>query len=207
MSVPEMIEGGRESLPELVRRSQKGDRMAFDAIITICAGRIHRMVYFRVRSAMDAEDITQEVFITAWQKISGLKDPEKFSSWLYRIAVNRSLDHSRKRKFFDLFRFGQKSAGMNENEEELEVPDTTTPSPLERVMEGEFKSLLEGFSASLSRMEREVFTLRFMDQLGLREIAETLQKDESTVKTHLYRALAKFRANGELSSFLSEAAP
>jgi len=165
------------------------------------------MVYFRVRSAMDAEDITQEVFITAWQKISGLKDPEKFSSWLYRIAVNRSLDHSRKRKFFDLFRFGQKSAGMNENEEELEVPDTTTPSPLERVMEGEFKSLLEGFSASLSRMEREVFTLRFMDQLGLREIAETLQKDESTVKTHLYRALAKFRANGELSSFLSEAAP
>ncbi|MBI5845566.1 MAG: RNA polymerase sigma factor [Deltaproteobacteria bacterium] len=207
MNGPGTITDGEESISELVRRSQKGDRMAFDRIINIHAGRIHRMVYFRVRSAMDAEDITQEVFITAWQKISSLKEPEKFQSWLYRIAVNRSLDHSRKRKFFDLFRFGPKNAGMNENEEELEVPDTVTPSPLDRVMEGEFKSLLEGFSASLSKMEREVFTLRFMDQLGLREIAETLQKDESTVKTHLYRALAKFRANDGLSSFLTEAAP
>lgn len=194
-------------LTDLVRRAQEGDRMAFDRIITLYSIRIHRMVYYRVRSTMDAEDITQDVFILAWRKLSNLKEPEKFTPWLYRIAVNRSVDHARKRKFFDLFGFKGKRADSENDEEEADVPDTVTPSPLDRVIEGEFKSLFERFAGSLSKMEREVFTLRFMDQLGLKEIAETLQKDESTVKTHLYRALAKFRANGELSSFLKEAAP
>lgn len=202
-----MTDGGPESLAELVRRSQNGDRMAFDRIIGLHAGRIHKMVYYRVRSAMDAEDISQEVFITAWRKISNLKDPEKFTSWLYKIAVNRSLDHTRKRRLLDFFGLKGQGRDPGAEEEEFDVPDTVTPSPLDKVVEGEFKRLLDRFTESLSRMEREVFTLRFMDQLGLKEIAETLGKDESTVKTHLYRAMAKFKANGEFSSFLYEAAP
>jgi RNA polymerase sigma-70 factor (ECF subfamily) len=51
-------------------------------------------------------------------------------------------------------------------------------------------------------MEREVFTLRYLDQLGIKEIAETLKKSESTVKTHLYRALKKFRRASELRALL-----
>ena len=58
------------------------------------------------------------------------------------------------------------------------------------------------FTNKLSRWEREVFHLRFLDQLGIKEIAMVLSKSESTIKTHLYRALHKFKETPELNSVL-----
>jgi RNA polymerase sigma-70 factor (ECF subfamily) len=64
-------------------------------------------------------------------------------------------------------------------------------------MEKEFWHQFHGLTRKMSRLEREVFILRYLDELGIREIADTLKRNESTVKTHLYRALRKFkRAHG-----------
>ena len=59
----------------------------------------------------------------------------------------------------------------------------------------------------LSKMEQEVFLLRFLDELGIKEIAEVLHKSESTVKTHLYRALGKFKNDTAFRAFIKEARP
>ncbi len=198
---------GPEPLAELVVKARAGDRAAFDRIIGLSSARIFRMAYYRVRSSMDAEDITQDVFIRAWENLPRLSDPERFSPWLYRIAMNRVMDHGRKRKFLDLFRRPAAREDPDGDQEETDFPDTATPSPLTQVMAGEFRERLDAFSRGLSRMEREIFSLRFLDELSLKEIAQTLEKDESTVKTHLYRAISKFRKDREFGSFLSEAAP
>jgi len=65
------------------------------------------------------------------------------------------------------------------------------------------EDLTQEIFIAMSKKEREVFILRYVDQLGIRELAETLKNSESTVKTHLYRALKKFREAPELRSFLT----
>ena len=89
-------------------------------------------------------------------------------------------------------------------EQDADVPVKTNSysDPLKNIMRKEFQFQIRKFSESLSRWEREVFTLRFLDQLEIKEIVKILQKNENTVKTHLYRALKKFRGNSELYSLL-----
>jgi RNA polymerase sigma-70 factor (ECF subfamily) len=73
---------------------------------------------------------------------------------------------------------------------------------LDQIIEKEFWNQFHGLTRQLSRKEREVFLLRYVNELSIKEIAETLQNDESTVKTHLYRALKKFKQAPGLRSLL-----
>ena len=94
--------------------------------------------------------------------------------------------------------------------QEIPTQDTETgqvPKPLNRMMKRQFWDAVGRFSQRLSRKEREVFMLRFLDQLGIREIAQVMKKSESTVKTHLYRAIAKFKEDRELTKLIREEAP
>jgi RNA polymerase sigma-70 factor (ECF subfamily) len=87
-------------------------------------------------------------------------------------------------------------------------PETTQfqeqPEALEQVLKEDFWRQIGRIAKKLSKMEREVFMLRFLDHLNINEIARTLKKSESTVKTHLYRALAKFKKEKALRQFLQE---
>jgi RNA polymerase sigma-70 factor (ECF subfamily) len=79
-----------------------------------------------------------------------------------------------------------------------------TPDPHERLIRQEFWNQVGSFLDELSRLEREVFLLRFWDQLKLNEIAEVLGNSQSTVKTHLYRALSKIRQSANINRLLLE---
>lgn len=147
------------------------------------------MVYHRTGSRMDAEDLTQEIFMEMSKSLGRLKDPTRFKPWLYRIALNRVRDFHRKKSLMSFF---LTTTAMEDTE-----PSREPGTPLDHVMEKEFWRQFHRMIRQLPRREREVFVLRFVDQLGIREIAETLRKSESTVKTQLYRALKKFkRASG-----------
>ena len=157
------------------------------------------MLYYRTRSRMDAEDLTQDVFLKAFKHLARLQSPAVFRSWLYRIAVNRVNDHFRKKRFRALFgNVSVDEEGFRETEE-MAVPPRA-PDDLERK---EFWQQVERMLEALSRMEREVFLLRFFDQLSLKEITAALGKNESTIKTHLYRALNKMKtAFGDMQEVL-----
>lgn len=156
------------------------------------------MVYYRVRSRMDAEDLTQDIFAQAFKNISQLKEPEKFKSWIYSIAVNRVRDHYRKRKIRSWMGFF--SENEETNPEEIQNIKAVQDDPLEDMLKKDFWNHMEMAMASLSRMEKDVFLLRFLDHLGLKEIAQTLKKSESTIKTHLYRALVKMQNSALLKN-------
>lgn len=195
-------EGGDEApcsdhaLNALAQKAMAGERPAFEALIDRYQGEIFRMVYYRILSRMDAEDITQEVFIKAFRGVGTLREPGMFKPWLYRIALNAINDFFRRKRLRSIF-----TLFSGDREEGKDPGEDRASGHLERK---EFWGRLEVFLSRLSAAEKEVFRLKYLDELGIREIAEVLGKNESTVKTHLYRAVDKFRNEEELCGFLKE---
>ncbi len=178
-----------------------GQRLAFQQLMAIYEEKIYRMIFFRIRSRLDAEDICQDVFIQAFKSIKRLKDPERFGGWLFRIAANRIKDHYRKKRVRAIFSF---LPDVERDADQVSVKEEG-PGAMENHERREFWEQVNAMLERLSKMEREVFLLRFFDDLGIREIAEVIDKSQSTVKTHLYRALKKFKDDEAFRDFLREA--
>jgi len=185
---------------DLVESARSGSRAALEELTGLFHKEIFRMVFYRTGSRMDAEDLTQEIFFKMSKNLDRLKDPARFKAWLYRIALNRVRDFHRKERLLSFF---VPTPAVEETEPSINAYNASC-SVLDRVMEKEFWHQFHGLTRQLSRNERDIFLLRYIDQLGIREIAETLKKSESTVKTHLYRALRKFRQSPGLRSLLKE---
>ena len=191
--------GAAYSLESLIRYARDGDYDAFEALARFYWAPVYRMVYYRIRSKMDAEDITQDVFFTAFKRINCLKETSKFRSWLFTIAINRVRDYQRRSKLLGLLGF---SVSNTAKYDLTEFDAQGDESPLGGAIRRDFWKQVDRFLASLSKAEKEVFVLRFMDQLNINEIAEVMGKGQSTIKTHLYRAVKKFKSWGQFHTFL-----
>ncbi len=185
----------------LVLAAMDGQRFAFQQLMAMYEEKIYRMIYFRTRARLDAEDICQEVFIQAFKSIKRLKDPERFAGWLFRIASNRIKDHYRKMRVRAIFSF----LPDVERDADQAAADEGTGA-MAAIERQEFWNRVQTMLDRLSKMEQEVFLLRFSDDLGIREISEVINKSQSTVKTHLYRALKKFKDDAAFRDFLREMA-
>lgn len=182
----------------LVDRARAGDRHAFEELIVLHQKEIFRLAFFRTRSRMDSEDLVQDIFLAAFRYLPQLKDSDKFRPWLYRIAINRVRDFHRKKKFLAFF-------GLSDSQTEADQADIAPhgrPGALDKVIRDEFWHHVKQLSKRFSPMEKEVFFLRFVDNFNLREIAQILKKSESAVKTHLYRAIKKFKDDAAMGNFL-----
>ncbi len=178
-----------EPTASLVEKARSGNRFAFEQLAALFHEGIFRMVYYRTRSTMDAEDITQDIFFQAFKNLSRLKETHKFKSWLFSIGINKVKDFHRKKRFQNLFG----SFSDKENDALAESDQDADPEAMNNLVRQDFWNKVKASLDKLPRMEREVFTLRFMDHLSIKEISAVLKKGESTVKTHLYRALGKFK--------------
>ena len=158
------------------------------------------MVYYRIRSRTDAEDITQDVFLKVFQKISGIKENAKFRGWLFSITLNRIRDYQRKKRFRSLFKAEDENIESHISDQAGNDPSDA----LDQVLKKDFWRQVNLVMNKLSKMEKEVFLLRFFDHLNINEIAGIVKKNESTVKTHLYRALAKFKNEPAMRRLLNE---
>lgn len=187
----------------LVEKARAGNVVAFEELVELFHERIFRMTYYRTRSRMDAEDLTQEIFIQAFKHLPKLEKVERFRAWLFSIALNRVRDFQRKNRLLRLF-------GAFNDVNEFDQPAANNhnhPEALQRLIRKDFWIQITSLFDKLSRLEREVFILRFMDQLLIAEIAQLLNKSESSVKTHLYRALKKFKDEHALLQLLEGGAP
>lgn len=184
----------------LVKKAQAGDNAAFDKLVDVYWSAIYRMVYYRVQTSMDAEDLAQEVFFKAYRGLDGLQEPGRFKPWLYSIAGNLVTDYYRKK--------GVRSIVGNLGDEEPAPanPGHQTGKGEQMVFKKQFWDAVNRFLSGLPHGEQEVFRLRFLDQLNIREVAEVSGRSESAVKTQLYRALGKLRGSpGLLNALRGEA--
>ncbi len=181
---------------DLVEKAKAGNKASLNQLVDLFHKDIFRMVYYRTCSQMDAEDLTQDIFMQMVKRLPSVKDPGLFKSWLFKIAINRVRDFYRKKRIPAFF----VAAAETDDKRLRNIEPNNTPA--NHLMQKEFWKQFYRFTGRLSRMEREVFILRFVDHLGIREITEALKKNESTVKTHLYRALKKFRQAPEFQELL-----
>jgi len=176
----------------LVEKARDGNRPSFQDLVTIFQEDIYRLAYYRTFSQMDAEDLTQEVFEQAYRKLTSLNDPQRFRAWLYSIAINRCNDFLRKRKYMALLQMR-----TAQEQDFMATGKDMNNSYNDKIEKKRFWKQVKTMLHKLSSMERQVFTLRFMDHRNINEIAAILDKNESTIKTHLYRALNKVRGEAE----------
>ena len=166
---------------QLVQRAINGDRNAFTQIYDMHFDRIYRYIYIRLHSQAEAEDLTQDVFIKAYEGINAYKWRDlPFTAWLFKIAHNRVVDHVRKTS-------REKRASLDE------AGAITSGDPVS-ISEQNFEILqLKDALAKLPEAQREVATLRFISELSIQEVAHTLGKSEGTVKALQFNAVASLR--------------
>ena len=172
----------QEPEDSLVQRAIERDKSAFAVLYDKHVDQVYRHVYYRVPSRVDAEDITQEVFIKGWKAISKYKKTgAPFVTWLIAIAHNLIADHYRARK---------KLVSLEEAEA-FSHPDETSP---EVVAEANLnKSHVRNAISMLKGEKQKVILMRFIDGLSYEEIAKALGKNEGTVRVIQYRALNDLR--------------
>lgn len=182
----------------LVNQVKAGNKDAFGELVNLFHEEIFRTVYCRTRDRMNAEDITQEIFIKAFKNLPKLKQTERFRPWLYRITLNQIRDFYRKKQILAIFgiRFEDHMA------DETNAFKNEPPDALDHLLKQDFWKRVGALLDKLSPMEREVFLLRFLSHLTIKDMSQILEKSESSVKTHLYRALKKFRKESDLIDLL-----
>ncbi|MCE5206758.1 MAG: sigma-70 family RNA polymerase sigma factor [Chloroflexi bacterium] len=139
----------------------------------------------RVRNTADAEDLTSQTFITALENMHQLRDPDKFTPWLFRIARNKAMDY---------FRRARRRPTQDFNEELDQSPSILKQDDR---LEQDRMIELEQLIAGLKPIEQEYIRLRLIAELPFAEIASILGKSESRIKKSYYRLLERLQAQVE----------
>jgi len=162
----------------LVEACLRGDRRAFDKLVDRYEGPLFSAAYRITGSVEDAMDATQNAFVNAYEKLHTFDPSRRFFSWIYRIAVNQSLDMVERRK------------GQTELDEETPA---TSRGPAEICDSAEASDHLERALLELEPHYRTVIVLKHLDGFSYREIAGLLEIPEKTVKSRLYTARQRLR--------------
>ena len=169
----------------LVAKAREGDKSAFDALVLRHQAKAVLIAQGVLRNFELAKDASQNAFAKAYFGLKHFREEANFKTWLFKIVLNEARDVYRKEKARGLFKF-QTNRETEEGEESiLEAVPATTASPREVFEAKEAKERLERALNRLPERERGVFILRYLNDLSLAEIAETLGMALGTVKAHL----------------------
>lgn len=145
--------------------------------------RIFLLIYRIVGNVDDAQDLTQETFIKALQRQSQLKDLEKASNWLSRIASNTAIDFLRRNRRFTFTDVGELAESRTSGAE----------SPEQILLRGERKLHLDGGLAGLTERERMALLLRDVEDMPADQVAAQMKCSMATVRSHIANARTKFK--------------
>ena len=170
---------------ELIVQLQQGDEQAFKKLVDEWQRMVYNTTLGIVQNADDADDITQDVFIQVYQSVSSFKGESKFSTWLYRIVITKSLDHIKKKKRKKRFGFMQSLFGNN-SDEEIHPAEFNHPGVL---MENKERAA-ELFKAleRLPEKQRIAFTLHRLEAQKHQDIATIMNLSVTAVESLIARA-------------------
>jgi RNA polymerase sigma-70 factor (ECF subfamily) len=174
---------------ELIERTLSGDGAAYGTIVERYQRRIFRVAHAIVRDEAEADAVTQDTFVQAYTKLSGFERRAGLETWLTRIAINRSRDLLRRRRFVSLF------TTRPEDGEETAViePVDERPGPERELMSAQLRTAISRAEKTLSSQQKLIFRLRHHEEMPLEEIAGHLGLRPGTVRAHLFRAIQKIR--------------
>lgn len=163
----------------------KGDLNAFEQLVKRHQNRVYRLCYKLLGTDEDAWDIAQEVFIKVYSARESYVENAKFTTWLYRIANNASIDRIRQ------FKRSEKVVSMEDMTVEPELD--TSRSPHEEAVLGELRGDVTEALAQLSERQRGMIVLKYYEGASIKEIADIFECASGTVKATLFQGLRNMR--------------
>jgi RNA polymerase sigma-70 factor (ECF subfamily) len=169
----------------MIQQALAGDQKSFRKLRLKYYMQINKLIGRMIRDREEVEDLTQEAFIKAFTCLAGFSEEYAFSTWLYKIATNNTIDHVRKRKLqtFSI----NKPIESEESDYSFELADTE-PEPDQELIVAQRKKMLDDAMNSLPAKYRQVILMRHVDEKDYQEIAKTLKLPLGTVKAHIFRA-------------------
>ena len=175
---------------ELVAQLQQGSEAAFRTLVARYQDRVYGTAFSLLRSAEEAEDVAQEVFVEVYQTVGRFRGGAALSTWLYRLATSRALQHRRRSRARKRFAYFTSLLGFD-NQVLHEPPDHAHPLAL---LEGAQQlHLLLAHIGRLPGPQQVAFTLRHEQELSYEEIAEVLDTTVAAVESLLFRARQTLR--------------
>jgi len=179
------VTGGSVDERQLVRRAQKGDKVAFETLVQRHQHRVFAVARGILKRQEDVEDIAQQVFVKAYFSLKRFDQRAAFSTWLYKITVNECWDVLRKRKARPLvyeadFSEEQSRQYSAPEREASKAPDTSDRMAL--------REQLEKMLGQLDKRDRAMLVLKEVEGFSVEEIAESMGLNANTVKVRLFRA-------------------
>lgn len=190
----ESVESLRQSDAMAIERVLAGDRDAYRALVERHSRNVHRLAYRLTGNSHDTEDVVQEAFLRAYQKLGQFEARSNFGTWVYRIAANYAIDRLRQRQKEEARRESSEPHGQDNSEQDpVTLVRDPAPSP-ERLMQStQLRREMERALKELSHAERTAFVLRHWEGCGIEEIASVLKSNTSAAKNTVFRAVQKLR--------------
>ena len=172
---------------EIIQKLQQGNEQAFKKMVDSYQKLVVNTCFGMVHNSEDAEDIAQEVFIEVFRSIHKFRADAKISTWLYRIAVNRSLNFIRDNKKSRWFQSFEDSV-HTKNRELQSIATSNTDQPGFQLENKQRAILLHEAIDSLAQNQKVAFTLNKYEELSYQEISEVMDLSISSVESLLHRA-------------------
>ena len=176
------------ALLKWIKRAKRGDIGSYEKIYDQFARKVLNFIYRMVNSLEEAEDLTQETFVTVYQKLGSLKDNSKFEPWLFRIARNFVYQRYRSRSpvTVSVDAVDEEGQPLTQLVDEGKTPD-------ESFQAGELERVVQDVINELPEKYREVFVLSAIQKLSYQQIAEIVGRSLPSVKTDIHRARLEVR--------------
>jgi len=167
----------KDQCNELVAACRRGERQAFDSLVSLFEKPVFNAVYRMLHNYEEARDVTQTVFMKAFEKIDSYDESYKFFSWIYRIAINESINFQATKK-----EFAPLDPGIQADDD-----------PERDAKHNELGKELQAALMSISEEQRSVVILKYIMGFSYGEIADVLELPEKTVKSRLYDARERLK--------------
>ncbi len=170
--------------PETIQKAQSGDEAAFNQIVLAYRKRILGTIYRLIGRSDDVEDVSQDVFVRLYYSLDQLRAVEVFEPWLYRLTTNAAYDYLRKRRRSMDIRMADMS------EEQVIAADAAESGRRnsDEREQMEVRELLDALLGEVSEDDRILLTLKEVQGLSVRELAQVYDVNENALKVRLFRA-------------------
>ncbi len=167
-------------------KAVRQDPKVFGELYKRYVEKIFRYLYSRIGNVHEAEDVTAQTFMAAFESFDRFRQDIHFASWLFTIARNKAMDHYRQQKKLPI------------SDENNDIPDEK--DPINDVIQSEQTAVLAKLIKTLPQDDRELLRLRFLAEMSFPEIARLLHRKEEAVKKSIYRLLARLKSQVEISN-------
>jgi RNA polymerase sigma-70 factor (ECF subfamily) len=169
----------------LARLAKTGDRGAFADLVELYKDRIYHLGYRMLGNRQEAEDVAQETFLRVYRSLERYDESMKFSTWIYRIGTNLSIDRLRKRRA--TYSLDADVAADGEGTDWYGMLASEEPTPEGRILLSETQHLIREAIDTLPKKYKSVVILKYLHDMSLQEISDVLDMPVTTVKTRVHR--------------------